>query len=93
MISNSATVNICILTNIYVFIQFSGHVDDDQDVDPSQAANWDDEVARITLRDIEAQRERLQDSIRSIAPSSPTSALMWIMLEAVNDLLKIYKSI
>ena len=93
MISNSATVNICILTDIYVFIQFSGHVDADQGVDPSRAATWDDEVARITLRDIEAQRERLQDSIRSVAPSSPTSASMWIMYEAVNDLLKIYKAI
>ena len=81
------------MTDIYVFIQFSGHVDADQGVDPSRAATWDDEVARITLRDIEAQRERLQDSIRSVAPSSPTSASMWIMYEAVNDLLKIYKAI
>ena len=93
MISNLATVNICILTDIYVFIQFSGDVDADQGVDPPWAATWDDEIARITLRDIEAQRERLQDSIRSVAPNSPTSASMWIMYEAVNDLLNIYKAI
>ena len=93
MISNLATVNICILTDIYVFIQFSGDVDADQGVDPPWAATWDDEIARITLRDIEAQRERLQSSIRSVAPSAPTSASMWIMYEAVNDLLKIYKAI
>ena len=93
MISNSATVNICILTDIYVFIQFSSHVDADQGVDPSRETTWDDEVAHITLRDIEVQRERLQDSIRSVAPSSPTSTSMWIMYEAVNDLLKICKAI
>ena len=54
MISNSVTINICILTDIYVFIQFSDGVDADQGVDPPQAATWDDEVARITLQDIEA---------------------------------------
>ena len=93
MISNSATVNICILTDIYVFIQFSDGVDADQGVDPPRAATWDDDVACITLRDIEAQRECLQSSIRDVAPSSPASASMWIMLEAVNNLLKIYKAI
>ena len=93
MISNSAIVNICILTDIYVFIQFSDGVDADQGVDPPQEETWDDEVARITLRDIEVQREHLQDSICSVAPSSPTSASMWIMSESVNDLLKIYKAI
>ena len=93
MISNSATVNICILTDIYVSIQFSGNADADQGVDTPRAATWDDEVARITLQDIEVQHDHLQSSIRSVVASSPTSASMWIMLEAVNDLLKIYKAI
>ena len=81
------------MTDIYVFIQFSDGVDADQGVDPPRAATWDDEVACITLRDIKAQRDWLQSSIHSVAANSPTSASMWIMLESVNDLLKIYKAI
>jgi len=79
-----------ISTNIYVFITFSGQDDATDGRDPPDP--WEDDISRMTLRDIEGQRDRLRENFLSIPEHSPSSASMGMMLEAVESLLQIYRS-
>lgn len=81
-----------ISTDIYVFITFSGHDDAVDGRDPPKADPWEDDISRMTVRDIEGQRDRLWANILSIPEHSPSSASMAMMLEGVENLLRIYRS-
>ena len=79
-----------ISTDIYVFITFSGLDDAADGRDPPDP--WEDDISRMTLRDIEGQRGRLRANILSIPERSPSSTSMGMMLEALENLLRIYRS-
>ena len=78
-----------ISTDIYVFITFSGHGDAADERDPPEVDPWEDEIYRMTVRDIEGQRDRLRANILSIPEHSPSFTSMAMMLEAVENLLRI----
>ena len=62
-------------------------------MDPPEEAPWEDEITCIMLEDITNQRDNLWVNVQEISEHSPASRSMCMMLEVVDNLLKVYRSI